>query len=685
MPDPRPIENDFVSQVTAVIGKNLSNEAFGVSELAEAMNMSRSNLLRRVKKDTRLSVSQLISQVRLKHAMELLRKSSLNVSEVSHEVGFGSTSYFIKCFREYYGYPPGEVGKRSDAEMPVAAVPRQSARKRNYLIGGVIGLILISAGLFAYYSLPSGNDVGMEKSIVVLPFINDSNDSTNLYFINGLMDATLNNLEKIGDLSVVSRTSSEKYRDTGKSVPEIAGELGVNYVVEGSGQKIGDQILLNIQLIEASTDRHLWSEQYRRQMQDVFELQQEIAKDIAGKIEVRITPEEAERIDKVPTDNIVAYDFFLKGKDLFYQATTASLEASLPYFRKAIEHDTEFALAYATAAQVFYYLDMFDMHPRYGDEIRNYADKALQFDSRSGESLIAKALSYAHDKQYEKAIPYFERALEYSPRSGTVLHFLTEFYHIHIPDPEKYLEYALRKMRLDFPSADSVTASHNYLQLSNAFMQTGFIDEALLYADKSIAYNPRNEFIGSLRAFLLFIQNKDIDKMKDRLVAELEKDTTRFDVLMHVGKTCYTMGDYENAYRYLSKFMEKRKNMHLDVFKDVDLTMAIVLSRLGRQEEAKEYFRVFKAYTDNDQSIYKNMNLALYYAATGQGEQAIKYFELFSEEDNFVHVVLLVRDDPVVDFIKDRPEFRNVMQKLETKFWNTNKRIRKTMEEKELL
>src|SRR5690606_14181123 len=154
-------------------------------------------------------------------------------SEVSHEVAFGSTTYFIKCFREYYGYPSGEVGQRDDVEVSSIPVPTQSSRKRNYIIGAVIGLILICAGVFAYYSVTSGDDAPLEKSIVVLPFINDSNDSTNIYFINGLMDATLNNLEKIGHMSVVSRTSSEKYRNTGKLVPEIAGELGVNYVVEG--------------------------------------------------------------------------------------------------------------------------------------------------------------------------------------------------------------------------------------------------------------------------------------------------------------------------------------------------------------------------------------------------------------------------------------------------------------------
>lgn len=685
MADPRPTESEFVTQITGIILENLSNNAFGVSELAGAMNMSRSNLLRRVKKETDQSVSQLINQVRLSRAMELLQTTSLNVSEVAHEVGFGSTSYFIKCFRERHGYPPGEIGKRQSIEKDPAPPATTTRLKSRYLVVGTLALAVVCAGLFVYYSFPSGPEASIRKSIVVLPFINDSNDSANIYFVNGLMDATLNNLEKIGDLNVVSRTSAEKYRNTARSVPEIAEELGVNYVVEGSGQKIGDQILLNIQLIEASTDRHLWSEQYRRQVTDVFELQQDIAKDIADKIKVRITPEEAERIARVPTDDIIAYDFFLRGKDLFYRGTTKDLEASLPYFKKAIGYDNEFALAYATAAQVYYYLDIFDVQPKYGEEIREYADKAQALDPRLGESQIAQALSFAHDKQYEKAIPHLEKALEYNPRSGIVLHFLAEFYHIHIPQPEKYLEYALRKMRLEFPSADSVTASQNYLQLSNAFMQTGFIDEALLYADKSIAYNPRNPFVGSLKTFLLYIQDNDAENMKDRFLEEYKKDTTRFDIAMHIGKTYYTLGDYQNAYRYLSRFVELRKNMGINLFADADLTMAIVLSRLGRDDEAKTYYQVFKAYADNDKSIYKNLNLALYYAAIGQADQAIKHLELFSEEDNFIYVVLLVRNDPVVDTIEDRPEFMPIMEELKTNFWNNHRRIRERLGDMELL
>jgi len=124
MPESRPIENDFLRKITNIIKENISNEQFGVTELADEIGMSHSNLLRKIKKLTDLSASQFIREVRLKNAMEMLRNSSSNVSEVSYNVGFGSTSYFIKCFREHYGYQPGDVGKRSFTEDDIKA-PRQ--------------------------------------------------------------------------------------------------------------------------------------------------------------------------------------------------------------------------------------------------------------------------------------------------------------------------------------------------------------------------------------------------------------------------------------------------------------------------------------------------------------------------------------------------------------------------------
>src|SRR5690606_24173913 len=186
--------NDFISQITAIIEDNLANEQFGVSELAYELNMSRSNLLRKVKHLTNLSVSQLIRQVRLKRGMDLLRTSSLTVSEIAHQVGFGSTSYFIKCFREHYGYPPGETNKRTAAENGLSPEVRPN-RKRRLANFGAVRLITRSIrGLISFCHRQA--PVPPEKSIAVLPFKNDSNDSTNIYLINGLMESTLNNLQK---------------------------------------------------------------------------------------------------------------------------------------------------------------------------------------------------------------------------------------------------------------------------------------------------------------------------------------------------------------------------------------------------------------------------------------------------------------------------------------------------------
>ena len=222
MTDSSPLDSEFLNQLTATIEKNLANEQFGVSELADALNMSRSNLLRKVKKATNLSVSQLISKVRLKRGMDLLRAGSHNVSEVAHQVGFSSTSYFIKCFREYYGYPPGEVGKRNINQEPIPVAPPPSNKRPHLIVGAILLIAVAVVGWFLYPRFVWQEKIVNEKSIVVLPFKNDSNDSTNVYLINGLMEATLNNLQKIKDLKVLSRTSAEKYRNTDKTIPEMA-------------------------------------------------------------------------------------------------------------------------------------------------------------------------------------------------------------------------------------------------------------------------------------------------------------------------------------------------------------------------------------------------------------------------------------------------------------------------------
>jgi tetratricopeptide (TPR) repeat protein len=252
------------------------------------------------------------------------------------------------------------------------------------------------------------------------------------------------------------------------------------------------------------------------------------------------------------------------------------LEKAIPFFKKAIERDHEFALAYADAAITYYYLDIFHTEKKYAVEISSYADKAFLFDSKLAESLVAKALSYMYKKEYELAVPYLEKALEYNPNSGLVIHFLSEFYNIYVPNTAKYLEYALKGIRLDIASQDSATTSYTYLHLSNAFIQAGFVEEALRYINKSLEYNPKNPFSGYLKIFILYAKNRDCKQTRELLIKELNKDTTRFYIVQEVGKICYSMRDYESAYQYYKRFIELRESQQLDVFKNENLKIGIV-------------------------------------------------------------------------------------------------------------
>lgn len=691
MSDSSPLEKDFLSQVTAIIQQNLANEQFGVSELAEQTNMSRSNLLRKVKKYSNLSVSQLISQVRLQRAMELLRTTSLNVSEVSHQVGFSSISYFIKCFREYYGYPPGEVGKKEEAELiskPTGKLPvdtpidQPSRQRRKGIVISLAAILVLMMVFLIYYFRPALP----EKSIAVLPFKNDSNDSTNVYLINGLMESTLNNLQQIKELKVISRTSTEKYRHTSKSIPEIAKELNVNYIVEGSGQKIGDRILLNVQLIEANTDKHLWGNQYRKETKDIFQLQQEVSKSIAQEIRAIITPDEQMRIEKIPTEDLVAYDFFLKGRDLLSKGGPANLEQAVVYFNKAIERDPKFAQAYAQMVFAYYRLDIFQREKKYTESLRSAADKALLYDSQHAESLIAKALVYMHEKKFQSAVPYLEKALEYNPNSTGAIGLLADFYCNYVPNTTLYLEYAMKGARLDNGSQDSVTTSYMYLRLGNALVQNGFVDEALKYIDKSLAFNPKNPFSMYVRAFVLHAQGGTLEKTRALLLKEFQKDSSRFDILQDIGKVSYYMKDYKAAYQYDKRFIDFRNARKLDVYKHENLRMAVVLAKMGQKEKSEELLKSFKEYVDSDKSIYHNLSLGMYHAYLGEYDKALKHMNLFAEEENYQYwVVLFLEKEPILEPVLSKPEFKKVLKKINDRFWESHNNMQEELEEKGVL
>lgn len=683
MLDPSFSGDHFIDKAETLIVENLSNEQFGVSELAGAMNMSRSSLLRNVKKHTKLSASQFIRKVRLQKGMELLKQTSLTVSEISYQVGFGGASYFIKCFREQYGYPPGEVGKGT---METEPAPMHFSKRYRLQIIVMASLVFVAISILLFSKKHVTPEVKLEKSIAVLPFKNESSDSTNLYFVNGLMESALGNLQKIEDLRVISRTSVEKYRNTKKGIAEIAEELNVSYLVEGSGQRVKNQVLLNIQLIEASSDQPIWAEQYSREVDDIFTLQNEVAQKIAAAIEAVVTPAELEQIEKRPTENLVAYDYYLQALGPYYSETKEGWEKAIPLFEKAIENDPQFALAFANISISYYQLDKVQNQKKFKQQINNYADKALLYDSKSDISLIAKALYYMYTEEYRLALPHLEKALEYNPNSSAVVALLTVLYAFNIPDNAKHLKYALMGVQLDIAANDSTTKSYIYLNLSNALIQNGFTEEALTQINKSLDYDPKNYYSPHLKTLILFAKENNIKRTTKLLEQEWQKDTTRLDILQDVANFHYYQEDYDKAFFYFKKFVNAKEKGGLNIYPHLDIKIGTVYKKMGLDEEAADYFKAYADYCEMDQSIYKSGSMAVKYAHEGKYDQAINQLNIFASQDNYPYWILIFMQlDPIMKPLKNHPEYNGTIQKIENRFWENQAKLRKSLEEQGLI
>ncbi|MEE4176062.1 MAG: helix-turn-helix domain-containing protein, partial [Bacteroides sp.] len=255
-------DKEFIERIKLITLNHLEDERFGGRELALSLGMSWSTLNRKVQAMTGKHISQIIREIRLGKALELLQQNNATAAEVAFKVGFGSPAYFSKCFTQCFGFPPGEVKKRmAEGTLPlpgegpksVNLCPKEksifsscSALGKPYLLAGSLGLLVlllsIAIILIARKNKMTVHQGTQEKSIAVLPFKNYSDDPNNQYFADGINEEIINQLFRIGELRVVSRTTADRFRDSEWSTPEIAKAIGVNYILEGSVRKQDDQV-----------------------------------------------------------------------------------------------------------------------------------------------------------------------------------------------------------------------------------------------------------------------------------------------------------------------------------------------------------------------------------------------------------------------------------------------------------
>jgi len=306
-----------------------------------------------------------------------------------------------------YDVTPQGIRATSTPSVPVAR------RRRNLIMLIAIGVIISAAA--GFFLLPRASARKIDKSIAVLPFQNLSNEKENAYFADGIQDDILTNLSKIGDLKVISRMSVMSYRGDGvHNAREIGKALGVGTLLEGSVRRAGNRVRVNVQLINATNDEHIWAEDYDRDLTDVFAIQTDLAQKIASALQAKLSPNEKARLDNRPTQNPDAYLLFVQARDYanrtdMFRDTTLKAE---PLFEQAIKLDPTFAAAFAGLSMVeSWAYHSFDPLPARREKARTAANEALRLQPDLPEAHLALGFSYYYgDRNYERALAEFEVA-----------------------------------------------------------------------------------------------------------------------------------------------------------------------------------------------------------------------------------------------------------------------------------
>ena len=468
----------FLEKLKKEVHDNLTNDQFGVEELAKNIGMSRSQLHRKLNTATGQSVSQFIREYRLQRGMELLKEGQLNAAEVADRIGFGSATYFNKCFNEYYGYPPGEVKNKlsenaleSKAFEPLKAKPIPPRKKNFYLRLSAVAILLLIIAVVYFNSRQRVASDRSDKSIAILPFKNLSEDQRTEYFSEGVIEAIRTSLAQVGELRVISRTSVEQYRESAKSSREIARELGVATLLEGSIQRDNNKVRIDVRLVDGESEGQVWAKSYDRELKDVFAIQSEIAQSVANELNAKLSPEEKSLLSKTDTDNSKAYDLYLKAIYEYRTYSNKGAHNSIVLLKEAIALDSNYARAYAFLANSYMGLAAI-----WGAELS--ALEALQ-----------------------KGKPFIDKALSLDPNLDEA-HMLMGFYKLYNDWDFKGAE-AEYKLGIVSNHSDALAIYADYLNFVRRH------EEAMVYAER---LNLEDPYYPNSRIILAYFYNNRIDE-----------------------------------------------------------------------------------------------------------------------------------------------------------------------------
>jgi serine/threonine-protein kinase len=474
-------------------------------------------------------------------------------------------------------------GIKLESEIaPSKSIARRTGRK---IVAVTIALAVVAAGLFVYQLVRSKSDTSSSspataaianKSIAVLPFDNLSRDPDNAYFCEGVQDEILTRLAKVADLKVISRTSTQHFKSTPDNLPQIAKQLGVTNIIEGSVQKAGDQVRVNVQLINALTDAHLWADTYDRKLTDIFAVESEIAKTIAETLQARLTGSEKSSIAKTLAVKPEAYELYLKGKFFAEKRTDADLRKSIDYYDQAIAKDPNYPLAYVGLADSHLLLTAYGtLSPKEAaSPARAALKKALELDDSLAQAHASSGLLATVELDLNRSITELERAIQLNPNYATAHHWIA-LPLTAIGQFDRGIAEGKRAVELD-PLSLIINAD-----LSWVYFKGRHYEEAETQARKTLEMDPRFYVAHFYLGEALQFRGKLADGIAEfQRAAEENNDPFSQSML---AQAYARQGKTDEAHKVLARLREQAKSQYVSPY-----AFAVVLTALGDKAHAMD-------------------------------------------------------------------------------------------------
>jgi serine/threonine-protein kinase len=462
-----------------------------------------------------------------------------------------------------------------------------------------------------------------DKSIAVLPFENLSGDPNNAYFTEGIQEEILTRLAKIADLKVISRTSTQHFKSSPDNLPEIARQLGVANILEGGVQKAGDSVRVNVQLIKAATDTHLWAESFDRQLTDIFRIESEIAKAIADTLQAKLSGAEQSAIATRSTENSEAHELYLKGRYFLAKRSNDGFKQAIDYFNQAIAKDPSYALAYAGLADSYALLSEWSKEPvaEVLPKARVAAEKALSIDNSLAEAHAALGLVLSADLNLKDAKREFERAIELNPNYADAHYILGYDGLAPFGQFDQAIAEVKRALELDPVSAITNT------NLGHCYLWARRYPEAIAQLRKALELDPNFPFIRFLLGQALLLNGDSAGAIKE----------------------------YEKADE-----IEKAHEFGGAHFGLVGLAQAYALQ--GERERAAQFLNQLRDLEQRKRATHYAYSYAVIHLALGDKNEAIDWLEQSYQAKE--SVIVIIKIDPFLDPLRGDPRFEALVQKV---------------------